>query len=395
MPVDMSGQHFGMFQQALARAKKLEEAGDFPRAAIAYREASAHYTNYASFGSPAVRAERLKTAQQYKEHAGALANRQNRPQQSQEGPERGGSGDSEESGELRNTILGLIEQGNVGWDEIGGLEQTKHAIKLAYGLALAKKPTGLNLRGGGNFLFYGPPGTGKSRLAAATSTSLEATFFNVKVSSILSKFFGESSKLIGELYKVAREMAPSVVFIDELESLAPPRGGDESGSERRILSTLLVELQGMSQQRGGGYVVTIGATNVPWLMDEAILSRFERKIYVPLPDQAAREAILKIHLSGFPLAGGVSYQLIARNLEGFSGREIEQFCARVTSQIIDEMNPDLVGKVDLGKSAVENYTLAVRPATQADFAGLVRRVRPGTGSEFLARMEQWRQRIES
>src|SRR4051812_43116953 len=118
MPVDMSGQHFGMFQQALARAKKLEEAGDFPRAAIAYREASAHYTNYANFGSPAVKGERLKTAQQYKDHAGALANRKPRSQRTQEGPENTGGGDAEqESSDLRNTILGLIEQGYVGWNE--------------------------------------------------------------------------------------------------------------------------------------------------------------------------------------------------------------------------------------------------------------------------------------
>src|SRR5690348_8224768 len=106
MPVDMSGQHFSMFQQALARAKKLEEAGDFPRAAVAYREASAHYTNYANFGSPAVKADRLKTAQQYRDYAGAMANRKPGSQRTQEGPESAGSGDnSEEGSELRNTIL--------------------------------------------------------------------------------------------------------------------------------------------------------------------------------------------------------------------------------------------------------------------------------------------------
>ncbi|NWJ46900.1 MAG: ATP-binding protein [Chloroflexi bacterium] len=392
MPVDLSGQHFGLFQKALERAKKLEAAGDFPRAAVAYRECHSHYLNYAKFGTEAVKAERLKTAQQYQSYAETLAKR--KPGVAAL-PEEENKGGAEGSNELRTTILSLIERSQIGWDDIGGLEETKQEIKLAYGLALAKRPVGVKLRGWRNFLFYGPPGTGKSRLAAATSSSLEATFFNVRVSALLSKFFGESSKLITELYTVAREMAPAVVFIDELESLTPSRGGDESGAERRILSTLLVELQGLSQQgEGAPFVVTIGATNVPWLMDEAILSRFERKIYVPLPDLAAREEILRIHLAGFPLAGGVSYREIGGKLEGFSGREIEQFCGRVTGQIIREMNPGLSSAVDKGKAAVEQYTLKVRPATSEDFEEIVAKVKPGASPAYLDKLGHWRSRVE-
>jgi SpoVK/Ycf46/Vps4 family AAA+-type ATPase len=123
---------------------------------------------------------------------------------------------------------------------------------------------------GGICCCNGPPGTGKTLLAAATAGNLEATFFNVKVSSLLSKYFGESTKLISALYSVARRLSPAVIFLDEFESLTPSRGSGESGSERRIVSTLLAELDGLQGKDDDSFVMTICATNLPWLLDLAI-----------------------------------------------------------------------------------------------------------------------------
>src|SRR5439155_13430442 len=201
----------------------------------------------------------------------------------------------------------------VTWDQIGGLEETKREIKYALALSIAKAPEGVQIPTWRNVLFYGPPGTGKTLLAAATSNAIRlnakdetrAVFFNVKVSSVMSKYFGESTKIVSELYGQARDTSPAVVFLDEFEALAISRDNDNSGPERRILSTILSELDGLSEKgRRDIYVLTIAATNRPWDLDPAVLSRFEKKILIPLPDEATRRAILEIHLAkkGFKTA---------------------------------------------------------------------------------------------
>ena len=154
-------------------------------------------------------------------------------------------------------------------------------------------------------------------LAAATSGTLEATFFNVSIGGILSKYFGESSKLLGQLFQVAREKSPSVIFLDEFEALTSQRTGDESGSERRILSTILAELDGLSSKDSDAYVLTIASTNLPWTLDQAILSRFQKKVLIPLPDQPAREAILRQHLEKKGFESKEPYAALAALTEGY------------------------------------------------------------------------------
>src|SRR5205814_715183 len=166
-----------------------------------------------------------------------------------------------------------------------------------------------------------------------STEGVPSVFYNVKVSSILSKYFGESSKIISELYGTARDTSPSVVFLDEFESLAGQRDASDSGAERRILSTLLSELDGMdSKGRTDLYVLTIAATNRPWDLDNAVLSRFEKKILIPLPDETTRDRILKIHLQKKGFTTDVPYDELVRLTNGHSGREIERFCKEVTTE---------------------------------------------------------------
>lgn len=243
-------------------------------------------------------------------------------------------------------------------------------------------------------LLYGPPGTGKTLLAAATAGSLDATFFNVKVSSLVSKYFGESTRLISALFTVARRLSPAVIFLDEFESLTPPRGSGESGAERRIVSTFLAELDGMATKDDTSFVLTMGASNTPWLLDTAILSRFQRRIYVPLPDVAARRAILDIHLAQRGHKTSLSVEKLVDLTRGFSGREIEQLCQVAVAQMVRRLNPDLEQLVDQGQDKVGGYTLKVGALEQADLDAGFSQVHPLAGEALLRKYAAWNENMQ-
>ena len=314
---------------------------------------------------------------------------------------KGDGGDGEADDGMHNLVTELIHTSAVTWDQIGGLEKTKEEIKYSLGLTLAKQPDGVELAGWRAILFYGPPGTGKTLLAAATSNALKTTekdravFFNVKVANVLSKFFGESSKIVGELYGTARDMSPAIIFLDEFEALGGSRDDSDSGPERRILSTVLSELDGLSEKgRRDIYVLTIAATNRPWDLDPAILSRFEKKILIPLPDADARKAILDIHLVRRGFRTTVTTEQLAELTQGFSGREIEGFCKQVIYGMIQEQNRELPGIVDDGLDAVRKYEIRTRELTTEDFEGAARSVAPQTTPEEAQRYAEWGVRIE-
>ncbi|MBI5365793.1 MAG: ATP-binding protein, partial [Planctomycetes bacterium] len=300
--------------------------------------------------------------------------------------------------ELRAAVSALITCSPVSWEDVGGLDETKNEVKYALGITLARPPDGVTLAGWTNILFYGPPGTGKSLLAAATSGALKSAdgapsaFFNVKVSSVLSKYFGESSKLISELYGTARDCSPSVIFLDEFESLCARRDGDDSGPERRILSTLLSELDGLERKgRKDLYVLTIAATNRPWDLDPAVLSRFEKKILIPLPDAETRRRILAIHLERRGFRSTAAPELLVRLTAGMSGREIERLCKEVTSRMVAEMNREIPRLIDQGLDAVAGYHIRIRDLTPEDFESARARVHPQTTPEEMRKYLDWRE----
>jgi AAA+ superfamily predicted ATPase len=319
------------------------------------------------------------------------------------GPGGGGAGkDGKEGDEIHQAVTGLLHHSNITWDKIGGLDETKREIKYALGVSLAKKPAGIELATWRNVLFYGPPGTGKTLLAAATSRALKSTdreqavFFNVKVSSIMSKYFGESTKIISELYGTARDMSPSVVFLDEFESLCGSRNEGDTGTERRILSTILSELDGLAEKgREDIYVLTIAATNRPWDLDPAVLSRFDKKVLIPLPDPQTRRAILEIHLSkkGFTLL--CELDELVELTEGLSGREIESLAKEVTNRMVSEENRAIPDLVDRGLDAVKEHAITVRPLGLEDFERGRRLVHPVTTAEQVQRYIDWRDAAEA
>jgi transitional endoplasmic reticulum ATPase len=223
----------------------------------------------------------------------------------------------------------LFEVPKVTWDDIGGLDKVKSLLKeavewpLRYGESF--KRIGVDAPKG--VLLYGPPGTGKTLLAKAIANESEANFITVKGSDILSKWYGESEKHIAEIFKKAKQVAPSIIFLDELDALAPMRGGAEGEPHvtERIVNELLTELDGLEELRG---VVIIGATNRPDIIDPALLrpGRFDEMILVPVPDDKTRLSIFKVHTKKMSLADDVDIEKLVKITNDFTGADIASVC---------------------------------------------------------------------
>src|SRR5438128_2267045 len=216
----------------------------------------------------------------------------------------------------------MVEAPRIRWDDIGGLDAPRDRLREGVELPL-KHPEAfrrLGIRPAKGFLLYGPPGTGKTLLAKAVAREAEANFIATKSSDLLSKWYGESEQQIARLFARARQVAPCIIFIDELDSLVPARGGglDEPQVTERVVNTILAEMDGLEELQS---VVVIGATNRPTLIDPALLrpGRFDDLIYVGTPDTAGRRRILAIHTQGMPLADDVDLEAMAQHTDRFTG----------------------------------------------------------------------------
>uniref|UniRef100_A0A4W2EC78 Vacuolar protein sorting 4 homolog B n=1 Tax=Bos indicus x Bos taurus TaxID=30522 RepID=A0A4W2EC78_BOBOX len=217
----------------------------------------------------------------------------------------------------------VIERPNVKWSDVAGLEGAKEALKEAVILPI-KFPhlfTGKRTPWRG-ILLFGPPGTGKSYLAKAVATEANnSTFFSISSSDLVSKWLGESEKLVKNLFQLARENKPSIIFIDEIDSLCGSRSENESEAARRIKTEFLVQMQGVGVDNDG--ILVLGATNIPWVLDSAIRRRFEKRIYIPLPEAHARAAMFKLHLGTTQNSlTEADFRDLGKKTEGYSGADI-------------------------------------------------------------------------
>ncbi|MEM1557723.1 MAG: CDC48 family AAA ATPase [Thermoproteota archaeon] len=222
----------------------------------------------------------------------------------------------------------MVESPNVHWDDIGGLEDVKRELitSIEWPLRFPELFKKLNIRQPKGILLYGPPGTGKTLLAKALATESEANFISIKGPELLSKWVGESERGIREVFRKARQVAPCIIFFDEIDSIAPIRGRDVSSDvTERVVSQLLTEMDGLQDLRG---VIVIGATNRPDIIDPALLraGRFDKLIGLNWPDKETRKKIFQIHLRGKPIAPDVNIDELASITEGFSGADIAQAC---------------------------------------------------------------------
>ncbi len=219
----------------------------------------------------------------------------------------------------------MVESPNVHWDDIGGLADVKQKLieSVEWPLTYAKLFEHMDAKAPRGILLYGPPGTGKTMLAKAVATESQANFISIKGPEFLSKWVGESEKAVRETFRKARQAAPSVVFLDEIDSIAPSRGGASSDSHvtERVISQILTELDGLESLNS---VMVIAATNRPDIIDPALLrpGRFDRLIEIDLPDEVARKEILKIHMAKKPLAEDINVEDLAKSTVKYSGADL-------------------------------------------------------------------------
>jgi transitional endoplasmic reticulum ATPase len=233
----------------------------------------------------------------------------------------------------------LVESPNVHWEDIGGLEDVKQELKesVEWPLAYAKLFSHMAAIPPKGIMLYGPPGTGKTLMAKAVATESQANFISIKGPEFLSKWVGESERAVRDIFRKARQAAPTVLFFDEMDSIAPARGSGSGDSHvtERMISQILSEMDGLESLHN---VVVIAATNRPDIIDPALLrpGRFDRMVEIGMPDQEARLDILKIHTEKRPLAEDVDLAAISKRTDGYSGADLAAVCNEAVMLAIRE-----------------------------------------------------------
>ncbi|MFT4921612.1 MAG: transitional endoplasmic reticulum ATPase [Haloarculaceae archaeon] len=282
----------------------------------------------------------------------------------------------------------FVEVPDISWDDVGGLEGTKERLREAIQWPLEYPGVfeEMDMQAAKGVLMYGPPGTGKTLLAKAIASEAQSNFISIKGPELLNKYVGESEKGIREIFSKARENAPTVVFFDEIDSIATERGqrSGDSGVGERVVSQLLSELDGLEELED---VVVIATTNRPDLIDAALLrpGRLDRHIHVPVPDEEARRRIFEVHTRNKPLAGDVDLDDVAARTDGYVGADIEAVCREAsmaaTREFINSVDPDeideSVGNVQVTaehfEQALEEVTASVDEETEERYEEIEQR----------------------
>ncbi|GAB4861873.1 hypothetical protein Ancab_037128 [Ancistrocladus abbreviatus] len=287
--------------------------------------------------------------------------------------------------EMINTII-VDRSPAVKWEDVAGLEKAKQALFEMVILPTKRRDlfTGLR-RPPRGLLLFGPPGNGKTMLAKAVASESQATFFNVSASSLTSKWVGEGEKLVRTLFMVAISRQPSVIFMDEIDSVMSARTANEHDASRRLKSEFLVQFDGVTSNPDD-LVIVIGATNKPQELDDAVLRRLVKRIYIPLPDETVRRLILKQKLKGqaFSLPGGDLERLV-RETDGYSGSDLQALCEEAAMMPIRE----------LGANILNVKANQVRPLRYEDFRKAMTVIRPSLQRSRWEELERWNEEFGS
>ncbi len=314
--LDQSAEH-------LNKGLDSQQKGDRKKARYHYLKASEFLFQAAKKSEGDLRRQRLKQAEMLLEKAKSIGEGVPLPAK-----EAGVTAPATEGAEWM-----VKHRPTVRFCDVAGLEEVKEQInvKLIYPFTHPEKAKKYGVRTGGGLLLYGPPGTGKTMIAQAVANEINAAFFTVKPSEIMSKWVGEAEQNIQKLFAAARSSERSIIFIDEVESLIPKRRTSGSTVMQRVVPQILAELEGFESKKGS--LLFLGATNEPWSLDSAVLrpGRFDEKIYIPLPDLKARRRILELNLKDKPLADDIDLGQVTEMLEGYSGADIRNICTKATN----------------------------------------------------------------
>ncbi|MDO9489507.1 MAG: AAA family ATPase, partial [Sphingomonadaceae bacterium] len=269
---------------------------------------------------------------------------------------------------------------DVTYDDIGGLGTTVDQIREMVELPLRHPELfqRLGVDPPKGVLLYGPPGTGKTRLARAVANESEAQFFHIAGPEIMGSSYGESEKRLREVFEEAQANSPSIVFIDEIDSIAPKRGQTSGEVERRVVATLLTLMDGLEPRQN---VVVIAATNRPEAIDEALRrpGRFDREIVIGVPDQGGRREILTIHTRGMPLASDIDLDELSRMTYGFVGADLAALAREAAIDALRRMLPE----IDLKEGTIPQAVLERLEVRRDDFLAAVKRVQPSALREIM------------
>ena len=275
---------------------------------------------------------------------------------------------------------GSLKVPKVSYEDIGGLEDVVKKVREMIELPLRHPELfdRLGVEAPKGVLLHGPPGTGKTLLAKAVASETNANFYSIGGPEIMSKFYGESEERLREIFKEAEENAPAIIFIDEIDSIAPKRDEVSGETERRIVAQLLATMDGLESR---GKVVVIGATNRPHALDPALRrpGRFDREIEIGIPDRKGRLEILSIHTRGMPLADDVKLEEFAELTHGYAGADLAALSKEAAMRSLRRVIPDLDLEVDTIPAEVLN-SLKV---TKDDFMSALREMQPSTLREVL------------
>mmetsp|Transcript_18522 Transcript_18522/g.34598 ORF Transcript_18522/g.34598 Transcript_18522/m.34598 type:complete len:509 (+) Transcript_18522:136-1662(+) len=313
-----------------------------------------------------------------------------------------------------------VDSPNVKFSDIIRLDEAKRLLSEAVMLPL-RFPfvfTGL-LRPWKGILLHGPPGTGKTMLAKAVATECRTTFFNISASTLVSKWRGDSEKLVRALFEVARYHSPSTIFLDEMDAILSARGGEggqEHEASRRMKTELLMQMDGLKASTAGEQVFVMAASNLPWDLDTAVLRRLEKRVMVPLPGPEAREAMIRKHLED-RCAPGIDFSEFAAQTEGYSGADMELLCreaamkpVRRLMQKLKDLPPEPVqaapkgglrGRVASSTSGgpcsadVAAQMLRDDPVSLDDFVEAYSSTRSSSHKSVMGKYEQWQEEFGS